>query len=349
MSRSLQGGTGLSTGQLCQKLGLPLSSLRRWRARAARGEPVVRQPGPKKLGPLPFEKLRADLERLRHGRKRSAGSTLLYRQYEKLISRRDLALLIDIQRRQRNGHKQRTFKRVTWKEPNLAWAIDATEYGADRQGRKLVLVPALDLASRFAFKPLVTLDPSGEEVALYLAALFARHGAPLFLKRDNGSIFNNRNVDQMLATHGVIPLNSPPNYPLYNGAVEKSIRDLKESLSICHPYTPLAWQPDAIAPFVRAAAHLRNACPRRSLGGLCAAQAYTQQRRSRFSKRERYRAFEWIRIRANEILTTMEKLDQRSFGAAWRLAAQTWLRCQHLISLSVNGKVLPYLSPNYSS
>ena len=298
---------------------------------------------------MPFEKLRSDLELLRHGRRRSAGSTALYQQYGSMISRRNLARMIDAHRRQMNGQYRRNLRRVTWKEPNVAWAIDATQYGADRQGRKLVLLPALDLASRFGFEPLVTLDPSGEEVALYLGALFARHGTPLFLKRDNGSLFNNHAVDQLLATHGVIPLNSPANYPLYNGAVEKSIRDLKESLSLCHPHTPLAWEPDAIAPFVRAAAHLRNARPRRSLDGLSAIQAYTQQNRSRFGKRERHTAFEWIRIRSNEILTTMEKLDRRSFGAAWRLAAETWLRCQHLITISVNGKVLPHLSPNYVS
>ena len=31
MSQTLQNGSGLSTRQLCQRLGLPLSSLSRWR------------------------------------------------------------------------------------------------------------------------------------------------------------------------------------------------------------------------------------------------------------------------------------------------------------------------------
>jgi transposase InsO family protein len=344
MSRSLQNRSGLNTRQLCKRLGMSSATLGRWRQRSRAGEVLLQRPGPKKLGSLPFGQLRADLEMLRHRRKRSAGSTALYRQYRDAISRRDLANLVTHERQTLNGQRRRNFKRIIWKEANVAWAIDATQYGVDLQGRKLVLIPALDLASRFSFQPLVTLEPVAEDVAIYLAALFARNGAPLFLKRDNGSIFNNHAVDQVLASHGVIPLNSPAYYPPYNGAVEKSIRDLKQTLSACLPHTPATWQPDAIAPFVRAAAHLRNARPRRSLGGLSPAQTYPQQGRSRFGKRQRHTTFEWIRGRSNEILESMETLDRRNVRAAWRLAAETWLRCQDLISVSVNHKVLPHLS-----
>jgi transposase InsO family protein len=88
------------------------------------------------------------------------------------------------------------------------------------------LIVVVDLASRFIFAPLVTLDPNGEEVAAHLRTVFARHGKPLFLKRDNGSIFNNQHVDQLLAAEAVIPLNSPPYHPRYNGGIEKAIREL---------------------------------------------------------------------------------------------------------------------------
>ena len=44
---------------------------------------------------------------------------------------------------------------------------------------------------------------------VHLAKLFRRHGAPLFLKRDNGSPLNHAAVNAVLAEFGVIPLNSP--------------------------------------------------------------------------------------------------------------------------------------------
>jgi len=113
------------------------------------------------------------------------------------------------QRLDQNQQQQRQYKRITWKEPNLAWAIDATQYGRDRSGRKLFVVATTDLASRYCFDPLGTVNPSGEEVAHYLRTLFRQHGPPLFLKRDNGGIFNNQTVDALLARECVIPLNSP--------------------------------------------------------------------------------------------------------------------------------------------
>jgi hypothetical protein len=39
----------------------------------------------------------------------------------------------------------------------------------------------------------------------------------------------------------------------------------------------------------------------------------------------------------------MDKLDRRSIDAAWRLTVESWLRCQGLIILTLNGKVLPHL------
>jgi hypothetical protein len=68
---------------------------------------------------------------------------------------------------------------------------------------------------------------AGGSIAAHLEKLFREHGAPLFLKRDNGSPFNCHEVDAVLARFGVLPLNNPPYYPRYNGAEEKGIRDFK--------------------------------------------------------------------------------------------------------------------------
>ncbi len=66
-----------------------------------------------------------------------------------------------------------------------------------------------DLASRYQLEPLTALASSGIEVARHLESLFRRDGAPLLLKRDNGSAFNHQAVNEVLARWGVIPLNSP--------------------------------------------------------------------------------------------------------------------------------------------
>src|SRR6185437_8497729 len=342
MSQTLQQQTGLSTRQLCAGLALSLSTLRRWQQRAQNGQPLLRQPGPKKTGPLPLEQLRERIRQLPHRHQRTHGTGLLSEQYRNGLSRRDLAVLVRDERDRQKRERRRTLKRIAWKEPNLAWAIDATEYGADQRGRKLIIIATQDLAARYQFPPLLTLKTRGDEVADYLRGLFDRHGAPLFLKRDNGSIFNDRAVDAVLAEHCVIPLNSPARYPRYNGAIEKAIREMKQQWTEGMPL-PAIWQPKHVAPFAHALNHLKNCRRRRSLGGHTAAETYSHQPPSRFGKRERHDTFEWISNHSNAILQRMEKPNRRSADAAWRQATETWLRCQGLITVSLNQKVLPHL------
>ena len=129
-----------------------------------------------------------------------------------------------------NHERRQVSKRVSWKEPNIAWAIDATERGQDENGTRLYVHAVQDLCTRYRFTPLVAVESKGEAVAAHPSkASLGRHGAPLFLKRDNGSPLNHAAVDRVLAENGVIPLNSPAYYPKYNGAVEKGIRDLKDA------------------------------------------------------------------------------------------------------------------------
>ncbi len=76
------------------------------------------------------------------------------------------------------------------------------------------------LASRFRFDLFVAAELPARTIAGQLEQLFAQHGAPLVLKRDNGSNLAGGEVDELLDAHGVIALNSPPHYPAYNGAIE---------------------------------------------------------------------------------------------------------------------------------
>ena len=66
-----------------------------------------------------------------------------------------------------------------------------------------------------------------------LDELFTQFGPPLVLKRDNGSNLNSAAVNAVLSRWLVIPLNSPPHYPPYNGGIERSQRELKDTLRPC--------------------------------------------------------------------------------------------------------------------
>jgi transposase InsO family protein len=345
MIRSIQDQTGATAKQVSRAAGLNYRRLLRWRARATAGQPVLAQPGPKKTQ-LPLADLHAEIAALRHGRRRSRGTAALYDKHRGSISRRDFARLVATERDRQNQLRRQVCKQVTWHQPNLAWSIDATERGRDERGQKLYIHAVRDLSSRYGFEPLSSTESKGEAIAAHLEKLFERHGAPLFFKRDNGSPLNDDAVDQVLARHGVIPLNSPARYPQYNGAMERGIRQVQEALGACLP-TPSRWQPEAVAPYIMAVQHELNCRPRRSLQGHSACEAYHHRPHARYSMRNRLAVFEWIRKHAIERINQLEKIDHRSVLASWRAAAETWLRCQGLITVSINNKVLPHLPIKY--
>jgi transposase InsO family protein len=346
MIGELQRQTGANGVQVSEAVGLGYRRLLRWRKRASAGKPALVPPGPKKTAPLPLAELKAEIAALSHGRRRSNGTTELYSRNRNAISRREMARLVAEERGQQNRSRRQVCKRVTWHAPNLAWAIDTTERGRDSHGQKLYVHATQDLCSRYRFNPLVALESKGEPVAVYLDGLFSKYGAPLFIKRDNGSPLNGEAVDAVLARYGVIPLNSPARYPQYNGAIEKGIREIKEALGECLPQ-PVLWQPAAVAPYVNAVRYELNCRPRRCLNGRSACEAYHHQPHVRYSMRDRLAIFEWMRIHVRDRINQLEKIDRRSVLASWRAAAETWLRCQGLITVSINQKVLPYLPKKY--
>lgn len=347
MINALQAQSETSTREVGAELGLNYGTLLRWKKRVGGGNPPLTPPGPKKTGPLPLEEVRREIEALRHGRRRSRGVCALQARYEPAVSRRSVARMVAEERDRRNLARRQQCKHVTWKEPNLAWAIDATERGKDEHGERLFVHASQDLCTRYRFAPLVAVESKGEAIAKHLEGLFQKHGAPLFLKRDNGSPLNHAAVDRVLAEYGVIPLNSPTYYPKYNGSMEKGIRDMKAALGECLPQA-VRWQPKHILPYILAVHHVLNCRPRRSLHGHTACEAYHHQPRRRYSRRDRLATFEWIRVHAIDRINQLEKIDHRSVNAAWRHAAESWLRCQGLIVVSINQKVLPNYPLKYA-
>lgn len=339
MSEALRDQLGRSARALCRGLALPDRTFLRWRARRQQGAPVVQSPGPKKIHPLPLAELQVRVAMLIHRTHRTFGTPALAHELTEQVSTRQLSACVEEHRLNLRRQQRQSFQRIEWTAPNLAWSLDGSETRADGQQVKLRFVASQDLASRYRFEPLFALEPEGDRIAEHLDQLFARHGAPLFLKRDNGSNLNCGAVNDVLCAHGVIPLNSPAYGPRYNGAIENSIGQYKRHLLPCL-VTPEAWDLAAVRPLGRALVVQLNTRPRRSLAGATPAAVYQAGSR-RWSKRFRQDTFQWIESRWMATVAVMERLNHRVLAAAWRAEAVAWLRCQQLIRCSATQPCYP--------
>lgn len=311
--------------QLCQEL--PYSSVMRWRRRQRLGLPLWQTPGPKKAESLDWAEFYPLLRQLSPGRARTQGTGALYERFACSISRRRLGHLVQELRQDQLD----TMKHIQWLWSGLVWSLDATEYGPEG----CQIIPVQDLASRYRFQPLVTDRLDGLLIAQHVEKLFRQHGAPLLLKRDNGSPFNNHHMDQLLARYRVLPLNNPPAYPRYNGAQEKSIRDLKVHLD-------QRWGQDPVVPLhrlaqIEATVHQLNHRPRRCLKGRTACAVFHDDaRRLRWTLRQRETIFRLLLQDFGQMIGSLAKEHHHRAATLWRLTVETWLRRQGLITVRQN-------------
>ncbi len=321
--------------ELCYGL-IPCATVLRWRARAQAGQPLIEPAGPKKSTPLDTEALKKKILQLRHGRRRTAGTTALMEELKDEVSRRRFQEMVAEERQNRIND----MKRIQWLKPGTAWSLDTTEYGPD----KTKITPLRDLASKYQVPtPLVAPQENGEQIALYLDRMFQQEGPPMFLKRDLGSPLNCSALDQVLERHWVLPLNSPPAYPQYNGSMERSMRDLKEALD--------ARRMDSLSketPFVlevELVTHQLNHRRLRSIGGLTPCQFYHDpRRRLRLHAATREKIFREVFDQYWQYVKCMTERNRHHVNAAWRLVVESWLRRQGWISVRQNNQ--PKVSTN---
>jgi transposase InsO family protein len=327
--------------RLCAHLALPYSSFRRWKHRLERGQPVLFKPGPQKVAPLDLEELHVHLCRLKHSRQRSRGVGRLYRQYRGQISRRDLQALTETVRREFTQQRQAELRRITWHVPGLVWSLDDTQL-ARLAGHKLHLHQVQDLASRYKFTPLVGDRAVGETVAVRLEQLFLRHGPPLVLKRDNGSNLNHQAVDEVLTRYLVIPLNSPPHYPPYNGGMECAVRELK--IPLVEKILASGPIPESqVQGWAEMLAHELNHRSRGCLDGQVACEVFQDAKPAMkaYTLRKRKETFDWINELTRTLIQVWAVHTQRQAETARRLAVETWLQRNGVITITQNKKVLP--------
>jgi hypothetical protein len=324
---TLKQTTRLSWRKVCTDV--PYASVMRWRHRQQQNQPVCRLPGPKKTVPLNLAEFYPLLRQLETGRVRTRGTGKLYQQFASALSRRQLAGLVQDYRRDQLA----AMKHIQWLWAGVAWSCDATEYGPDGSQ----IIPVQDLASRYRFQPLVTRQLDGRQIAAHLESLFRKHGAPLFLKRDNGSPFNHHAVDAVLARFGVLPLNNPPHFPRYNGSMEKGIRDFKTALDKRLSVGPKA--PSLLSLAVEVTAHELNHRPRRCLKGRTACAVFHDDaQRLRWSKRQRQTIFRLLLQQFGAMIEKTANENHPGPATLWRVTVESWLRCQGLIVIRQNQK-----------
>jgi hypothetical protein len=335
--------TGMPYKTLCQSLRLSLSSLNRWRFRIQKKESVIKRPGPKKVEPFDPSVLDAEIESLAHGRKRSAGTSELYQRYRYHVSRRELVQMVAQVRQDLLADQRRNLRRLQWQRPGIAWAMDGTEYDMGPAG-KIHLYNMQDLGSRYKFLPMAGAYPVGEEIAGYLSNQMDRYGAPLILKRDNEGNLNHAVVNAVLEEFLILPLNSPEDYPPYNGAIEESQREVKMCLRDKFSLGLPEYR-DHVSAYAEAAIHDLNHRLRPCLEGKTSCQVFfARGNKSVFRKRERREIYDIIMERTERILSAMKQTGKSVREAAWRIALESWLKSRGFIKVHINPKVSPYFT-----
>ncbi len=330
----------LSSKSIVAFAGLSYSNAMRWKRRILKGEEPVKKTGPQKKTGLDLDALKIDMGLLSHNRKRSYGTGQLYYKYRFHISRRDMNLLVQKARyfaRQRITARQ---QRITWKYPDLAWAIDGCELTDKPFNIKLYVQNLQDLSSTFKFKPLTTLKPPcSREIVQYLLSCFSQFGPPLFLKKDNALNYNSHEIEDLLMDEMVIPLNSPGYYAQYNGAIEHAqgefkayVRQRKHKASSYKEYGLL----------LETGSHDLNHKSRRLLRGKNACQSYFNGNRLRYGKPQRKEIFNWIKDLAFEI-SAKAGMDKIS-SCSWRIACRKWMEGNGMIVIRKRKEVLPDFS-----
>lgn len=326
---------------VCRELGVPRSSLMRWKSRQKAGEAVVGRPGPAKIEPLNLDTLHEEILELAHGRRRTRGTGTLYDRHRGHISRRDLQRLVAATRRELRQEEQAMERRIEWLVPGAVWSMDDTQkhWLEDRFGHMHLV---MDLGSRYNLRAWgAEAQANGSQVAMNLGNLFRQYGPPLFLKMDGGSNFQHHEVRHTLDEYGVIPLISPPYYPPYNGGIERGHQQMLRHLEARIGSETFSVRELRLE--CEVAAHEVNHKRRPSLGDrtACFTLESGRHRLDPFGRRKRKEVLEEIKTLAVDIVDKLREHPGAVAETAFRYAAETWMQSNDMIRVTRNGEVLP--------
>lgn len=122
--------------------------------------------------------------------------------------------------------------------PGHIWAYDFVE-DALADGTPLRILTVMDEFTREGLALDVALTTSAERVIGVLTVLFAQHGAPAYLRSDNGSEFVALAVQTWLAQCGVQTLYIEPGKPWQNGKEERFNGTVRDECLNLHVFASL--------------------------------------------------------------------------------------------------------------
>ena len=321
---------GQPLGRLVLAMELKRSTVWRWLRHIRLGQPAIKRRGRAPLKDMSV--LQTAIAKLRHGLYRSRGAPALWRSWQASISRFRFNVLVRAHRQELN--RQRQASRIDWKLPGAVWAMDPAHYIGGCWNM------VTDLASRFRFDLMLAVHLPTMMIVEQLYRLFERYGAPLVLKRDNGSNLVTPAVNELLAAYGVLPLTSPMYYPRYNGSVEYAQRETKRMAGCLI-------QAAGLSPEIALAVTpgLLNARPRPCLGGQTAQAVFLAGKeafQSLFTINRRREVKDWIINYTWTIIGQIKDVGQRVYDAAWRQAVETWMQENDIIEVRKPVEPLPH-------
>ena len=211
-------------------------------------------------------------QQLRGNRHRLRAVSVVHAQHPEYSTRRfqELAnkLRLKLLRRER-----KSMLSVEYSEAHLIWSMDIFEQV--HRGVRFHMLQVIDLGCRMKLKPAVKPGAfAGEEVAEHLNYLKHKHEVPLLLKRDNGSNLNSNKVFSILKMFAVIPFNSSPGFPQFNGVMERSQGKIKRYLRAIQKDRE---ELDSFAVMVHVSVERANQCRRAVLAGKSAWERWEEE------------------------------------------------------------------------
>lgn len=323
-------------------LGWNMQSMLRYLKRLGKHEPPLKKRGRKiqAVRMEDIESLRSELASLPHGTKRTAGVKSLRMKYHNLIPRKMFRNIVKQARREYKKQLEESWENVIWNCHRMTWSMDIIEYKFKE--KKFFILQTMDMTTKYKFEPIVSEGMfSGEEVAGHTAFLYAKYGAPLFQKRDNGSNLNDATMREVLSEYCVIPLNSPAYYPRYNGTMENAQGELRRELDKLIAQEAITTEEGFIGA-VHRALHSLNHKIRPILDYETSCFNYSRNMPILYSKQQRTEVYQWIKQLALDIEQNATYSDRDLwFRKAWRVAAETWLLKHSFISVTTTQNVLP--------
>lgn len=211
---------GLTAGVAAAIAGVHAATLRRWRERARRGEPLARRACARSLPPSAQAAGQAStLVRSLHG---LVGAEALRRSVSG-ISRRQAAWVkaqtLTLMERERKS----ALRRVTVTAPDVMRGLDGM-YLRGAHGALHALITA-DAAVPYRTLVRTAWGYDAHLVARALRSDIERHGAPLVYRLDRASAHDTPAVRDVLEAHQILVLHGPPHCPRFYGQQERQNRE----------------------------------------------------------------------------------------------------------------------------